>query len=124
MPFDGLFPVRSLENSSLIRSFEIIFILSTFSLIALYVSSSGEKPCELTNLHNLNIRNGSSEKDIIGLSGVVIVPFDRSFIPPWGSTIVLSTSEKAIALMVKSLLDRSKARSETDSIDGFLDAFS
>ena len=37
---------------------------------------------------------------------------------------MLSTSEKAIALMVKSLLDRSKARSETDSIDGFLDAFS
>ena len=58
------------------------------------------------------------------MSGVVIVPFERSFIPPWGSTIVLSVSEKAIALIVKSLLDRSKARSETDSIDGFLDAFS
>ena len=52
-----------------------------FFLIASKVSESGLNPCELTNLHALNMRNGSSENEISAESGVVITPWDRSFNP-------------------------------------------
>jgi hypothetical protein len=54
---------------------------------------SGENPCVLANLHTLNILKGSSEKEMIGSSGVDIVPDARSFKPENGSINSLASNE-------------------------------
>ena len=63
---------------------------------------SGENPCVLANLHTLNILKGSSEKEMIGSSGVDMVPDARSFKPENGSINSLFSSEYAIEFIVKS----------------------
>ena len=85
---------------------------------------SGENPCVLANLHTLNILKGSSENEMIGSSGVDIVPDARSFKPENGSINSLVSSEYAMEFIVKSLLDRSVTRSEAFSISGFLESVS
>ena len=76
------------------------------------------------NLQSLSILRGSSEKDITGSSGVLIIPSAKSFSPENGSISSFSFNEKAIELIEKSLLERSVFRSAADSIDGFLEEFS
>ena len=53
----------------------------------------GEKPWVLMNLQTLNILRGSSEKEIIGSSGVLIIPRAKSLKPENGSISSLSFNE-------------------------------
>ena len=104
-PTDGRGESSILFSSEVMRSCDMILSRSALSQIAWKQRSSMVKfSCE-ANLTARIIRSGSSEKVMLGSSGVRSIPSLRSRIPPKGSASSPKRSafrHTAIALMVKS----------------------
>ncbi len=82
-------------------------ISAASAAIAAITSGATSTPSWLTNRAARSIRSGSSPNDSSGAAGVRSRPRARSASPPYGSTKPRSTTETAIAFMVKSRRSRS-----------------
>ena len=104
-PFEGMSERMILPSSSMMRSFEMISMRERLRSMAAKVSGSMRKLSCVANRMARIMRRGSSLKVMSGSSGVRIIPFSRSSIPPKGSTSSPQRSRfrhRARALMVKS----------------------
>ena len=125
-------PVRGADdnnifiNSSRIRSDEIIEIRPAISFIASTTSSSKVKLSWAANLAARIMRSGSSLKDCSALAGVLIIFLARSSIPLNGSinSGVSVVNSRAIALIVKSRLDKSPSIESPYSTSGLRESSS
>jgi len=118
-PAEGFAVVIILFSSVVILSADTIFILSALLLIDVSVSSAIRKSSCAANLTALIILSGSSLKVASGSSGVRIIPFLISSIPPNGSST--SPGLSLLRLIARALIVKSRLFWSSSSVPGETD---
>ena len=118
IPGTGSFAQSNFTSSSRIRSAEMRSRSSRCSCMAHSTSSSTSNPSCATNRAARNMRSGSSVKQVVTSRGVRRRCATTSSMPPNGSTNRMGSSNRAIALTVKSRRTRSSSRESPNVTSG------